>query len=196
MPVPRAARRGAIDSLYRCHGSQKHRLRPYELFHRQQTAFDAILAPAGACNHRCLRPPQHVPLDPACAGPSDPYTRTGSPTPTDMAHTTAQTDQPAQLRVYVHSAGAAVCTLANACCGRISAPSRLKLNRAGCTVPTTPRRGTSAPLGAALTLRLPLRALCCAPAPAQKIREIGVQNGRLTGGARMLVNQSILIDRT
>ena len=174
MPVPRAARRGAIDSLYRCHGSQKHRLRPYELFHRQQTAFDAILAPAGACNHRCLRPPQHVPLDPACAGPSDPYTPTGSPPPTEMARATAQTDQPAQLRVHVHSAGAAVCTLASACCGRISAPSRLNLNRAGSTVPTTPRRGAPAPLGAALTLPLPLRVLCSALAPAQKIRDRGV----------------------
>ena len=182
--------------LFRCHGAQKHRLRPNELFHRQQTAFDAILAPAGACNHRCLRPPQHVPLDPACAGPSDPYTRTGSPTPTDMAHTTAQTDQPAQLRVYVHSAGAAVCTLANACCGRISAPSRLNLNRAGSTVPTTPRRGAPAPLGAALASRLLLRALCCAPAPAQKIRDRGVSNGQLTGGARIHANLSILIVRT
>ena len=174
MPVPRAARRGAIDSLYRCHGSQKHRLRPYELFHRQQTASGAILAPAGACNHRCLRPPQHVPLGPACAGPSDPYTPTGSPPPTEMARATAQTDQPAQLRVYVHSAGAAVCTLASACCGRVGAQHRLDLNRAGSTVPTTPRRGAPAPLGAALTLPLPLRVLCSALAPAQKIRDKGV----------------------
>ena len=164
--------------LYRCHGSQKHRLRPYELFHRQQTAFDAILAPAGACNHRCLRPPQHVPLDPACAGSSGPYTRIGSPPRTDMARTTAQTDQPLWLRVHAHSAGAAVCTLANACCGRISAPSRLNLNRAGSTVPTTPMRGAPAPLGAALALRLLLRLLCWAPAPARNFREEGVQNGR------------------
>ena len=177
--------------MHRCHGSQKHRLRPYELFQRQQTASGAILAPAGACNHRCLRPPQHVPLDPACAGPSDPYTRTGSPTPTGMAHTTAQTDQPAQLRVYVHSAGAAVCTLANACCGRISAPSRLNLNRAGSTVPTTPRRGAPAPLGAALALRLLLRVLCRAPALAQKLDTNGCADISCVGCTRTSRSQPL-----
>ena len=152
MPVPRAARRRAIDSA--------------ASLSRHSEAPSASLRAVSPTAHRIwrhscaslsvqpqrLRLQQHVPLDPACAGSSDPHTRIGSPPRTGMARTTAQTDQPLWLRVHVHSAGAAVCTLADACCGRISAPSRLNLNRAGSTVPTTPRRGAPAPLGAVSAL--------------------------------------------
>jgi len=67
-----------------------------------------------------------------------------------------------------------VCPNGHATAMSAGAQHRLDLNRAGSTVPTTPRRGAPAPLGDALTLPLPLRVLCSALAPAQKIRDRGV----------------------
>ena len=161
MPVPRAARRRAIDSAV---SLSRHSEAPSASLRAVSPTANRIWR--HSCASLSVQPQAFAPPAACAVGPR--LCRIQRPIHMHWVATTHRHGTCDSINRPACMVARACAQRGDACCGRISAPSRLNLNRAGSTAPTTPRRGAPAPLGAALTLPLPLRVLWSAPAPAQK----------------------------